>query len=159
MGSYWAGYSGQGLCLSRKEFEEFLENYKTKCPDKAALARIKEFEEGDITLSEVDFIAPKGVRFNMFCADEDSTEGFRLIPYRIGGKPNAGQKANSEIPFNDVYVLPADRAIDGIACFTRKAYNHYTDFCNEFKDKMYKYLPYNFDWDSHIGRFTYACCD
>lgn len=157
MGSYWAGYSGQGLCLSGKEFEKFLEKYKTKCPDKAALAQIEEFEEGSITLSEVDFIAPNGEKFNMFCADADSTEGFRLIPYHMDGKTNTDEKINSAIPFNDVYVLPADKAIDSTGCFAKRAYESYMAFRSEFKRKMQKYLPYDFDWDPHIGRFTYAC--
>lgn len=157
MSSYWAGYHGQGLVLSELEFEEFLKNYREKCTDDKSLSDLMEYEDGDKTLSDIVFLSHTGHKFNIICAGDDCTEGFRLVPYRIDGIPNTKWRQNEHIPFNNVYVLDADNPIDGMTCFEKKAYESYEAFVGEFKDKMNSCLPDDFDWDSHIGIFTYAC--
>lgn len=159
MSSYWAAYHGQGLVLSESEFSVFLENYKTKNKqDKKLIAKIRDFEKyGDEDISEIEFKAPGGNTFSLFCADDNCTEGFRLIPYHVNGKPNEDWDSNEDLPSNNVYVLNADKAIDGMECFDKKAYESYEEFVNEFKGKLEPFLPSDFDWDAHIGIYSYAC--
>ena len=49
-----------------------------------------------------------------------------------------------------------DRDLDGPMSFVRKPYDSYEDFVDEFRRKMGQYLPEDFDWDAHIGRFNYS---
>lgn len=155
--SYWAAYHGQGLCLSEKEFKKLLKNYKASVTDKAHLRQIKKVKDGDMDISEVTFTTPEGKTFSMFCADDGCCEGFRLTPYRVNGKPNKKWDHNLDIPSENVYVLSADRSIDGMDCFEKKAYDSYEAFVNEFKEKVAWLLPENFDWDAHIGIYSFAC--
>ena len=157
MSSYWAAYHGQGLVLTRNEFDRFLENYKSEGICEKSLSEIREFEEGDIDLEEVDFLSLSGEVFNLFCASDNHTDGFYFVPYRIQGKPNERWKNNEDIPMNVVYVLASDREIAGMRCFEEKAYDSYESFADEFKRKMAHYLPDDFDWDAHIGIYSYAC--
>lgn len=157
MSSYWAAYHGQGLALTPEEFSVFLENYKTKWAGNKALEKIEDLEEGEIDLSDVNFITSAGQEFDMFCVDDGSAEGFRLIPYRVDGKPNDDWELTDFFPSNNVYVLSADKTIDGMACFDKKAYDSYAEFLDEFKGKLAEYLPEDFDWDAHIGIYSYAC--
>nr|WP_317439871.1 hypothetical protein [uncultured Enterocloster sp.] len=46
--------------------------------------------------------------------------------------------------------------MDGFDTFNEKPYASYEALRQEFKDKLERYLPDDFDWDAHIGRFRYA---
>lgn len=155
--SYWAGYGGQGLALDPSEFFGFLDNYAKNCKDKKTLKMIRLLKKAEIDVSEVTFLSSSGKEFSFFCADEGCCEGFRLVPYRMGGKKNDKWDANESIPSNDVYVLDPDIPIDGMDCFDKKAYDSYEEFVMEFKDKVGACLPAGFNWDAHIGVYSYAC--
>lgn len=158
--SYWAGYSGQGLCLTQKEFDAFLNEYVnalTAAGNHEALEQMQELNDGSRCLDDVSFVSAAGEEFNLFCADDGSTEGFHLVPYRVGGKPNRKWDACPQTLSDNMYVLTADKAIEGMDCFEKKAYDSYEEFLDEFKRKMGSYLPAYFDWDSHVGIYTYAC--
>ena len=158
MSSYWAAYHGQGLALSKSEFLTFIENYKAYYKhDKKLLSKLKDLDDDEIDISEINFVTPAGKIFSMFCADDGFAEGFRLIPYRVACKPNKDWDANENMPSNNVYVLDSDKAIDGMECFDKKAYESYEEFINEFKEKLEPFLPQDFDWDAHIGIYSYAC--
>lgn len=100
---------------------------------------------------------PSGKKFSLFCADDGCTEGFRLIPYQMNGKPNKKWDTCPQTLSDNMYVLGCDRPIEGIDCFEEKAYKSYEEFVDEFKRKMESYLPKDFDWDAHIGMYNYAC--
>lgn len=158
MSLYWAAYHGQGLALSKSEFSVFLENYKTQNKqNKELLSKIKAVEDGEEDIYEINFVTSAGKTFSLFCADDGCAEGFRLTPYRVNGKPNTDWDTNEDLPSNNVYVLDADRLIDGMECFDKKAYESYEEFVNEFKDKLEPFLPLDFDWDAHIGIYSYVC--
>lgn len=55
-----------------------------------------------------------------------------------------------------LYVIFADKDMDGFDTFNEKPYASYEALRQEFKDKLERYLPDDFDWDAHIGRFRYA---
>ena len=129
--SYWAAYSGQGLILDSQEFNEFLEMYeKVAGKDDPAVKQLEEYVEGNIGVEEINFTKP-GTKetFEFHTADDGCCEGFRLWPYRI----------------------------DGMNCFDERPYESYDAFVQEFKDKMAAYLWDSFDWDAHIGIYSYAC--
>lgn len=155
--NYWAAYHGQGLVLSEQEFHAFLKNYEEKCRNNDLLDEIGKYKAGDIGLNAINFVTGAGRKFSIFPVEDGDMEGFRLTPYRVDGKPNIDWDINESIPFNNVYVVTADKAIDGMDCFEKKAYESYEQFVEEFKDKMDGCLPAGFDWDSHIGIYSYAC--
>lgn len=157
--SYWTGYNGQGLCLTEDEYEVFLDAYvkaQKAAGNHKALREVEKLEE-DECLSDVWFVSPSGEKFSLFCADDDCTEGFRLIPYRMNGRPNKKWDTCPQTLSDNMYVLGCDRPIEGIDCFEEKAYKSYEEFVDEFKRKMESYLPKDFDWDAHIGMYNYAC--
>lgn len=157
MSMYWAGYYGQGLVLTESEFSGFLANYKAKCTNEEILRNLEYLENGDIDVWDVSFVTSTGIKFGVSFEGNDNTSGFRLIPYRIDGKPNTKWHKNEDIPSSDVYIIYSDKAIDGMECFDKKAYESYEEFLNEFKNKMDSCLPEDFDWDAHIGIYSYAC--
>lgn len=157
--SYWTGYNGQGLCLTEYEYEAFLDAYvkaQKAAGNHEALREVEKLDE-DEDLSNVWFVSPSGKKFSLFCADDGCTEGFRLIPYRMNGKPNKKWDTCPQTLSDNMYVLGCDRPIEGIDCFEEKAYKSYEEFVDEFKRKMESYLPKDFDWDAHIGMYNYAC--
>lgn len=157
--SYWTGYNGQGLCLTEDEYEAFLDAYvkvQKATNNHEALREVEKLDE-DEDLSNIWFVSPSGKKFSLFCADDGCTEGFRLIPYRMNGRPNKKWDTCPQTLSDNMYVLDCDRPIEGIDCFEEKAYKSYEEFVDEFKRKMESYLPKDFDWDAHIGMYNYAC--
>lgn len=156
--SYWAAYSGQGLALSRKEFNAFLEKYASVAgEDDTGVKELEQYADDYIGIDEVHFTKPGTEEtFEFACADDGCCEGFRLWNYRINGKKNEDYNL-ADIPMEDVYFLESDRQLDGMDCFDGPVYASYEDFVQEFKDKLAVYLPKDFDWDGHIGIYTYAC--
>lgn len=156
--SYWAAYSGQGLVLDKQEFDDFLEAYALVAgKDDNAVKQLDEYIEGDIGIEEVKFTKPgTDETFQFSVADDSCCEGFRLWPYRVDGKKNSKYET-VDIPMTDIYFLEADRQLDGINCFDERPYKSYEAFVQEFKDKLSAYLPEDFDWDAHIGIYSYAC--
>lgn len=158
--SYWAGYSGQGLALSGQEFEGFLEKYKEKAlkaGNREILERIAEYEDGEEDISEIEFISDTGKEFCVYCADDGCCEGFRLWPFRVDGKPNTEYDTSSSFGSSNVFVIDADRQLDGVEVFGNPPYASYEEFVSEFVEKLGAYLPENFDWNAHIGLYSYAC--
>ena len=157
MGQYWAAYHGQGLVLKPDEFNLFLKNYESKHRDDTELMeQIADYYEGDISVDDLCFLSASGGKFVVFCAEDGTAEGFRLIPYRINGEPNTEWKVSEDMPTNNVYVVTADEPIDGMRCFEKRTYASYGAFVDEFKDKMDGCLPEGFDWGSHVGIYSYA---
>lgn len=100
---------------------------------------------------------------------DDIYDGMRFMPYRVNGKFNvpyitAGKEKSRNPEFVDwidlraetSYMVFCDRDLDGPMSFVRKPYDSYEDFVDEFRRKMGQYLPKDFNWDEHIGRFNYS---
>lgn len=161
MGSYWAGYHGQGLVLTAGEFQSFLRSYADGCTDEGTKQEIEDFLDDEISIDDITFKSASGKPFTMFDVDNGFGSGFTLTPYREHGKPNRDWEPDRHIlnGWDDdgtVYVCGADMRIDGMDCFDRKAYGSYEEFVDEFKDKLAVHLPEGFDWESHIGIYQYA---
>lgn len=101
--------------------------------------------------------------------DDDIYDGMRFMPYRVNGKFNVpyvivGEEKSKNPEFVDwidlrsetSYMVFCDRDLDGPMSFVRRPYDSYEDFVDEFRRKMGQYLPEDFDWDAHIGRFNYS---
>lgn len=101
--------------------------------------------------------------------DDDIYDGMRFMPYRVNGKFNVpyvivGEEKSKNPEFVDwidlrsetSYMVFCDRDLDGPMSFVRRPYDSYEDFVDEFRRKMGQYLPKDFDWDAHIGRFNYS---
>lgn len=101
--------------------------------------------------------------------DDDIYDGMRFMPYRVNGKFNVpyvivGEEKSKNPEFVDwidlrsetSYMVFCDRDLDGPMSFVKKPYDSYEDFVDEFRRKMGQYLPEDFDWDAHIGRFNYS---
>jgi len=105
-----------------------------------------------------------------FSVDYASTDCGEVMfqPYHVNGKANVRyanrktQTANQDfVDFLDIqgdrYFFHSDHELDSPEAFEERPYGSYEEFRQEFVDKMGAYLPGDFDWDSHIGRFNYAC--
>ena len=103
--------------------------------------------------------------------NDDIYDGMRFMPYRVNGKFNvpyitAGEEKSENPEFvnwidlrsETSYMVFSDRDLDGPMSFVRKPYDSYENFVDEFRRKMGQYLPEDFDWDAHIGRFNYSAC-
>ena len=100
---------------------------------------------------------------------DDIYDGMRFMPYRVNGKFNVpyvivGEEKSENPEFvnwidlrsETSYMVFCDRDLDGPMSFVRRPYDSYEDFVDEFRRKMGQYLPEDFDWDEHIGRFNYS---
>ena len=107
--------------------------------------------------------------FQVVYVSPDNCDGMCFQPYYSNGKMNVYFDNEKEQIKNTDYVEPisnrheisymfySDHELDSPHAFKRKPYDSYEEFKQEFKDKMAAYLPDDFDWDAHIGRFNYAC--
>lgn len=100
----------------------------------------------------------------------DSCEGMSLIPIHYpDGVTNTyeldedGRLVRSihveNLHGKDCYAFFADHEVTSGPYFDRKEerYETYEDLLREFQGKLKTYLPEDFDWDAHIGDFSYAC--
>lgn len=170
MSSYWAGYAGAALVLTDREFRNMMNRYKTLHPDDAA-----RFEDEYEELSEYDRVDLKwslypedaAKKFHPVLVSEDSgCSGATLVPYYAGGRKNLSKFDDNGLLISEqkyvVYDKPvwaffSERSLDGVHAFDAMPYHSYDAFVYEFKCKLVKYLPDGFDWNAHIGRFSYAC--
>lgn len=153
MSSYWAGYYGVALVLTDEEFDDFCEKYKS----------IKLIDDDTFN----DALNENGVRdYNFIKSDKNGVfdiidvctedcDGMCLIPYFHEGKENK-HHANTALRLNSCYVVFSDKSMDSLSAFTKRPYESYEDLVQEFKNKLECYLPEDFNWDEHIGRFSYA---
>lgn len=176
MSSYWKGYYGTGLVLSQTEYDAFIAQYL-----QSNRLSHTEFDDAleDGLLCEYAFIKSKyshDTETHMIVQEQDkifyiaeiltdNCDGMCLTPYRVHGKPNLplvnGKPSKDyrakDLRFENCYVIFSDQDVDGPSAFEHPVYASYDEFVQEFKDKLEAYLPPDFDWDEHIGRFSYAC--
>ena len=110
------------------------------------------------------------LRFGIARISPDDCDGMRFSPYYYNGKPNTYYvyDSNGKRYINQdyqefrtyradtSYMAFSDKSFDGPEAFSKKPYASYEAFVEEFKRKFEKYLPADFDWDAHLGRFNYA---
>lgn len=87
---------------------------------------------------------------------DDENEGLRFTPYRINGQYNS---YCDDAVWNGTAVIAvfAEHQPDSPIAY-KPGYHHqtYDELEMEFKRKLDKYLLDTFDWETHIGLFSYA---
>ncbi len=169
--NYWAGYQGSGLVLKENEFNDFLSRYEKMNGDDISTFLEEEpireyaFVKSDYAgkYMEHDSIPSEHV-FYVTDVLKDDCDGMFFTPYMSNGKKNLcwiGEERNPNyeeygMRADNVYVFWADKSMDGVNAFDEKPYASYQVFVDEFKSKVEKYLPDDFEWDRHPGLFNYA---
>lgn len=175
MSEYWAGFYTRkkelNFVLRENEFIDFLVVYQklnnlTGVLEEFDAETIDEYwfvcsdHAGEYT--DVDDI-PSG---HAFCVTEFPTEEsdhMLFIPYASNGRRNLhlmGQAPNldyAEYRMEDekVYVIHLARNADNPALFaSEEPHALYYQLLDGLKRKLDRYLPDNFDWDTHIGCFV-----
>ena len=100
----------------------------------------------------------------------EDNDGMRFVPcHRPDGSTNEavldenGKYVQSVIVENlrsqDSFVFFTDEDMTSGSYLDGKTkrYDSFQDVLTEFQNKMKDYLPEDFNWDSHIGDFSYAC--
>lgn len=177
MSGYYVGYHGSALVLREEEYDEMIATYQEKIVSRLKEPLREDFQnlviDQDCLLSEYPFIRstyhecdPNEILedenetnskiFDILNISADEFDGMLLFPYYCDGK--LGLEHDTEISFHgeNVYVIFSDIQLDSPLTFIRKPYESYDSFVNEMKGKLACYLPSDFDWDSHIGSFSYC---
>ena len=166
------------LALNPKELKMAIEYFApgTTCDQEEAFELTAEADQdcgyvpSNLAGTEIAMDPESEKRFGIVrIPDDDIYDGMRFMPYRVNGKFNvpyitAGEEKSKNPEFVDwidlrsetSYMVFSDRDLDGPMSFVRKPYDSYEDFVDEFRRKMGQYLPKDFDWDAHIGRFNYS---
>lgn len=170
MSQNWAAYHGIAMVLNEKEFNDFLDRYckKQNLTRKTLLCEI-DFN----TFAETPFKAsnPDVPNFYITEINNDICEGASLYPmmssensvnmpiYDQNGKLKSSVIVNDyDLGHQNCYAIFADKDITSGTIFLgpEYRYNTYDELLTEFKNKMKDYLPDDFDWNIHIGDFSYA---
>ena len=168
------------LALNPKELKMAIEYFApgTTCDQEEAFELTAEADQdcgyvpSNLAGTEIAMDPESEKRFGIVrIPDDDIYDGMRFMPYRVNGKFNvpyitAGEEKSKNPEFVDwidlrsetSYMVFSDRDLDGPMSFVRKPYDSYEDFVDEFRRKIGQYLPKDFDWDAHIGRFNYSAC-
>lgn len=175
MSSFYEAYYGSALVLDQDEFDELIDTYQNKIIRRLKQSLIDDFDglvlDEDGLLSEYPFIKSKfqdedpntileeesnSQIFDIIEISSDNCDGMFLIPYYNNGKLNWEPNSGKSFHGKTVYVIFSDNQLDSPLTFLAKPYESYDDFINEFKDKLANYLPSDFDWDAHVGSFSYS---
>lgn len=152
MSQYWAGYHGLALVLDTNEFQIFLNNYRKLHTDDTTRALDEQTDDGenpllDCTIREYPFQPCVGDKeFYVVNVLTDDNDGMRSVIVE-----NL-RNQDSFVFFTDE-DMTSGSYLDG----KTKQYHSFQDVLTEFQNKMKDYLPEDFNWDSHIGDFSYAC--
>lgn len=177
MSSYWAGYHGLALVLSGEEFQAFTDAYcKAHPTDETARILKGGADENGYSIRELPFRASEEKsefwKSEFYVTDvlTDSCEGMSLIPIHYpDGVTNTYERDEDgklvrsvhveNLHGKNCYAFFADHEVTSGSYFDRKEdrYETYEDLLREFQGKLKAYLPEDFDWDAHIGDFSYAC--
>ena len=164
MSQYWGAYHGVALVLTEPEFETFLDNYEK------SYSNIKDTIE-ETSLQECLFHNGKNPEktFDITPVSTDDCSGMILFPF-INKNGNVNERIFDEkntliqdIIYHDLraencYAIFSDKDFTSGRVFNPKyRYNSYDELLEEFQNKLKAYLPADFDWNSHIGDFSYAC--
>lgn len=163
MSSYWSATNGIALVLSYEEMDEIVENYCRKYPD-SKLAEKKQKEKENFILFEDDvFEFTNGIMFSVTDVNTDYADGMYFIPFKCpDGSFNTLDKCETDDYVSyawrepGVYALFSEHAMDSAEAFIQNPYPTYEDLVQEFKNKLIGLVPDDFNWDAHIGRFSYA---
>lgn len=162
MSAYWAAYYGTALVLNEQEYIDLSERFGKIFPDYLENGDI--LEEGNSIMLENS----SGKMLEITQILTDDCDGMYLIPFvQEDGKPNVFVSGKENEPplrtmegkdmrGGNCYAVFADKDMIGPGAFI-DTYRSYEEIKKEFQEKLQEFLPEDFDWDGHIGVFSYAC--
>lgn len=164
MSQYWAGYQSDALVLKEREYHDFLKKYASIHPE---TENLQKYMDDELDITEVSFLKSCGSgEFEVVEVHTDYCDGMYFTPFRReDGSVNKSIIENGEyvqvvssfdMREDNCYIIEADHQLDSVRAFEQRPYDSYEQFVQEFTDKMESYLPDDFDWDAHLGIFSYA---
>lgn len=156
----WAGYKGIALVMTEQEFLDFCSVYEQKQRVEIHIS----MEE----IGEIPFTAGNGSGevFYLSKIGEDCCEGMTLVPFFnrdgsfnelvIDEDGNRVRECQYRLFDGDCYVLFSVKQADDYFKNPSAWYASYEELRQEFQDRLSAYLPETFDWNNHIGTFSYA---
>lgn len=175
MSSYYAAYFGSALVLREKEYSQMIKNYEAKVVTRLRKTLQEDFfnmrEDEGCLIREYSFIRSNNMgedpndvlesesskTFGIIDISPDDCDGMYLLPYLNNGKLHWEHDTGIDLRSEKLYAIFSDFQLDSPLAFIAKPYESYDNFVDEFKEKLKEYLPDDFDWDSHIGCFSYSC--
>ena len=157
MSSFWAATHGIALLLSYEEMERIIETYCKKYPD-SELAEKKQKDYFYLDVEDVFILPERKLSFFVTDVNPDYADGMYFIPFKCpDGSFNIHDKCISYAWREPgVYAIFSEHAMDSAEAFIKNPYPTYDDLVQEFKNKLLGLVPDDFNWDAHIGRFSYA---
>lgn len=154
-------YCGDALVLNEEEFTSFCKNYSevNGVPSETIF--------DDELVREYEFCESENpsATFNVLDILGEHHDEVHLVPFVIDGEPNVqirnadGKITRNKVVFNfqgkDCYIITAKRDRYSMDSFGESPYNSYDELKHEFQNLLMDYLPGDFDWDRHIGLFSY----
>ena len=156
---------GTALVLNDEEFTRFVNSYVEIHPDSRLESAFN--GEGDDLIEECPLYGGGEREFYVEPARVENCSGMQLIPFlQRDGKWNVTTYDKEKNPTRttitkrlgdeDFYAFYTEKDMIGPSSFMVKSYHSYEEIREEFQLKLKAYLPEDFDWDSHIGIFSYA---
>lgn len=179
MSSYYTNYFGHifelKLILRENEFHDFLKRYEELNGINGIEKEINTYYEDAIDeycfiqsdcageYIEDDDVPPRHT-FRIMEFPIEESKDMVFIPYMSNGKRNMYwtewvinlDYVQYKMGAEAVYLIGSDKIVNNLVIYdgeNRRFY--YMELLDEFKRKMERYLPDDFDWDKHIGRLVY----
>ena len=181
MGYIYKPCYGNGLLLNAREYRDFIRKYYLKNGlTEEKLAKSYAEYEGIRDITQADYrklakeaadkfgyitsdfsghdivldVKNRNLRFPIIEVNPTSSRPITFMPYKINGQYNEVCKHYHICEKR--YVAFCDIDIDRSKFKYCGMYASYDDLVKEFKRKFKKYLPDDFDWDSHIGKIEWV---
>ena len=174
---YYAACYGDGCILDQNEFEALMQNYQKthNIPDEEQedLMDCVSCESANLIRSQYADTDTDGTKlpfdhtFEISSITDDSASGVFFTPFIRSNsdelnitKVENGKIVESQecqgIDTETVYFIYSDKSRVSAKTFIENPYPSFEDFVNEFKNKIEKYLPEDFDLKHHLGHISYA---
>ena len=179
MSQYYAPTYGTALVLSEKEYFSFLKQYKKICKpimDKedendlglaimeedcsleecffAKSEVIKEKIKENLPFPKTELNSPNLLFFNIQHVSTDESDGMGLYPMKKYKKDDSKEFKN--LRSEDCYAIWSDKSTSLNSVLNNQTYKSKDEIINEYKTKLQAYLPDDFDWEEHIGSFSFC---
>lgn len=165
MSQFWAGYHGTALVLNASEYISMLDQYEKKVTLFTGQEKQKEIShflhnieenirEFPFTYSSDLARNDKQRSFFVTPVSPDDCDGMWFCQYCKWGDPEASDVSGEYDRKEEKYIFFSERQL--FRPYGEMPYRTYEELENEFKEKLAGYLPADFNWEGHIGLFSYA---
>ena len=149
MSMYWSGYEVLGCVIMRENLEYFKEKYLQYCIENTSDFNDMEREEQMELLNEW-IVYNDCYKLDVIYINEEQFEGVNMQPL-----DNSWVEIyEGDMPF---IIVAAEKQPYTRGILKNGFYANSNEIIAEFKDKIGKFLPPNFDFAANIGDVSYAC--